>query len=437
MKQVKLTISLLGFLFVFSYFFPMTAKAFNSETEPNNTKEKASFIQQVDKVEGTISNSNDIDFYRVNLSKQGTYRLDSILGSELNTIRNYYDSYKIKLYNSNGQLIQTSTTNESYLDNEKFYFQTIERTLTKGTYYIEVQVTNKSLNITNEPYLLLLDDGSVNITSLKANLSSPQPTNKSIQWIATAKGTNLQYQFSVYTNKDWVTVQNYSPENTFNWQPLNPGTYMVKVTVRNTFSGKIVSKESNYTVFKPSDFSIISFKASKKSPQARGTKMTFGVQAKGEYLEYQYRVFDGGRWYTAKNYSSDNSYTAYPNYKGTFKVAVDVRQKGTTQVKTKVITMTIKEAPAYSMYLSYYYSTNSGNFSIHNYGKGVMIINNIQLYNGKKVIYSYSPRNWSLNPNGNKTFKFTPKNKLTKFNNSTYSKVSYTYDGIKHTAELK
>ena len=36
-----------------------------------------------------------------------------------------------------------------------------------------------------------------------------------------------------------------------------------------------------------------------------------------------------------------------------------------------------------------------------------------------------------------KTFKFTPKNKLTKFNNSTYSKVTYTYDGIKHTAELK
>ena len=36
--------------------------------------------------------------------------------------------------------------------------------------------------------------------------------------------------------------------------------------------------------------------------------------------------------------------------KVTYKVAVDVRQKGTTKVKTKVITMNIKEAPAYSMY---------------------------------------------------------------------------------------
>ena len=114
-------------------------------------------------------------------------------------------------------------------------------------------------------------------------------------------------------------------------------------------SDKIVSKESNYTVFKPSDFSIVSFKANKKSPQIRGTKMTFSVQAKGEYLEYRYRVYDGGKWNIIKNYSSNKQYTAYPYYKGTYKVVVDVRQKGTTKVKTKVITMNIKEAPAYSM----------------------------------------------------------------------------------------
>lgn len=329
MNQVKLTIGLLSCLIVFSYFFPMTAEAAKTEAEPNNVKEKASFIQQVD------------------------------------------------------------------------------------------------------------DDGTVSITSLKASLSSPQPTNKLIKWTATAKGANLQYQFSVYDNKNWVTVQNYSFENTLNWQPKNPGTYKVKVTARNTLSGKTVSQESNYIVFKPSDFSIVSFNANKKSPQVRGSKITFSVQTKGEYLEYQYRVFAGGKWYTAKKYSRDKSFTGYPNYRGTYKVAVDVRQKGTTLVKTKVITMNIKEAPAYRMHLSYYYSSNVGNFTIYNNGKGVMKITKIQLYNGKKLIYSYSPKNWSLNPNNNKTFKFTPKSKLSKFNNSTYSKVTYTYDGITHTAELK
>ena len=244
-------------------------------------------------------------------------------------------------------MIETSTPNQSYLDNEKYYFQTIKATLNQGTYYIEVQVTDKSVNISNQPYLLLLNDGTVSITSLKANLSSPQPTNKSINWTASAMGADLQYQFSVYANNKWVTVQNYSYENTLNWQPQNPGTYKVKVTVRNTFSGKIVSKESNYTVFKPSDFSIVSFKANKKSPQTRGTKMTFSVQAKGDYLEYRYRVYDGGKWYIAQNYSSSKSYASSPYYKGKYQVAVDVRQKGTTQAKTKIITMNIKEAPAY------------------------------------------------------------------------------------------
>lgn len=439
MKQVKITLSILSFLVVFSYFFATTAEAANTETEPNDVKEKASVIQQLDEVEGTISNSTDVDFYQVTLSKQGTYRLDSILGNEISTNRNHSDSYKLKLYRSNGQLIQTSTTNGAYLDNEKFYFQTIETTLEKGTYYIEVLVTNTRTSINNEAYLLKsqFNDGTVSITSLKANATSIQPANKTIKWTATAKGAQLEYQFSVYSNKKWTIVQNYSFENTLLWKPQNPGKYKVKVTVRNTVSGKTVSKESNYTIFKPSDFSIVSFEANKKSPQARGTKMTFTAQAKGEYLEYRFRVYDGGKWQTVKNYSSTKKYTGYPYYKGKYKVAVDVRQKGTTKVKTKVITMNIKEAPSYSMYLSYYLSSNSGEFSVHNLGEGVLKINKIQLYNGKKMIYSYSPKNWSVNPDGDKTFKFTPKNKLTKFNNSTYSKVAYTYDGIKHTAELK
>ena len=121
MRLVKI-ISLLSILLVFGCFFSITAEAAKSETEPNNGKEQATIIKQLDEVEGTISNSNDVDFYQVTLSKKGTYRLDSILGNEISTNRNHSDSYKLKLYHSNGQLIQTSTTNESYLDNEKVLF---------------------------------------------------------------------------------------------------------------------------------------------------------------------------------------------------------------------------------------------------------------------------------------------------------------------------
>ena len=97
MKQVKITLSILSFLVVFSYFFATTAEAANTETEPNDVKEKASVIKQLDEVEGTISNYTDVDFYQVTLSKQGTLPLvDSILGNEINTNRNHSDSYKLK-----------------------------------------------------------------------------------------------------------------------------------------------------------------------------------------------------------------------------------------------------------------------------------------------------------------------------------------------------
>ncbi len=439
MRQVKVVIGLLSLLFVFSYFLPTTAEAAKTEAEPNNTIAKATKIGQLDEVEGALTNVHDVDMYRVDLSAKGKYTLHTILGDEFERNKQYANSYKVTLYNANGKIIKTSTTSQSnYLD-DKFYYHTMEASLDKATYYIKIHVTNQNSNIVSEPYLLLqeFNNGSVSITSLKPSIPSPQPTNKTIKWTTTAKGSDLQYQYSVYSNKKWATVQKYSTNNTFNWLPKNAGTYKVRVHVRNTVSGKTVSKESNYTVFKPSNFSITSFKANKTSPQTRGTKITYSVQAKGNHLEYRFRVYENGKWRTAKNYSSSKSYDAQPYYRGVYKVAVDVRQKGTSKVQTKTITMSIKEPPAYRIYLSYYLSNNSGELTVHNNGKYALTVNKIQLYNGTKAIYSSSPKNWSVKGNGSKTFTFSPKNKLTQFNSSTYAKISYTYDGMKHIAELK
>ncbi|AZV44913.1 hypothetical protein BAOM_4333 [Peribacillus asahii] len=437
MRQIKGMIGVLSFLCMFSFFIT-TAEAAKIEAEPNNVREKATSIKLLEEVEGSITNNSDVDFYRVSLSTKGTFRVHSILGNEFDTNRNYYESYKLRLYNASGQLIQTSTAYGAYLENELFYFQKIEAALEKGTYYIAVQVTNNQFTFNNEPYLLLqeFNDGKVSITSLKSNVVSPQPTNKTIKWTAKAKGVDLQYKFSVYSNKKWTTLQNYSSKSSVNWTPNKAGKYKVKVTVRNTVSGKTVSKESSYTVFKPSDFSIVSFTANKKSPQIQGTTITYTVKTKGSYLEYRYRVYEKGKWYTAKNYSSKKSYSAFPYYTGTYKVAVDVRQKGTNKVKTKIITLTIKEAPAYRMNLNYDYSKNSASFFIDNNGSKTLTVNKIQLYNGNKVIYSYSPKNWTVKVQGSKTFTFKPKNRLATFNSSTYSKITYTYDGIKHTGKL-
>ena len=46
-------------------------------------------------------------------------------------------------------------------------------------------------------------DGTVKISALKPSLSSPRPSNKTIKWTAKLHGVDLQYKFSVYSNKKW------------------------------------------------------------------------------------------------------------------------------------------------------------------------------------------------------------------------------------------
>ena len=447
MKHLPKIISLIGFLFVFSFLSFDLAEAATAEVEPNNASELATEIQPVDEIEGMLTDNEDMDYYKITFPYDGSYELYSYLGKDSSDNRYYYDSYKVKLYSESGELVQTSEDYSYYNEEtyEDYYYQKMNASVTKGTYYLALAVTDDYYDLSNQTYtlfssaeftpdfeitsltpsnskMLLKDktvtlatkanqsnlqyqykindkvvqgfstkatynwkptkagnytvrvevrkaeypnaviskettyqvhDGAVKVSSFTPSVASPRPANKTIKWTAKATGLDLQYKFSVYTNKKWYTIQNYSSKNTVNWKPTKAGNYKVKVDVRSKTSGKKAYKTVSYNIFKPSDFSITSFKANKKSPQTAGTYITYSASAKGEHLEYRFRVNSGYGYYTAQDYSGKRSFSISPSYSGNLTVAVNVRQIGTTKVKTKTVVIRVKENPSGYMYVNY------------------------------------------------------------------------------------
>ena len=307
-----------------------------------------------------------------------------------------------------------------------------------GRYYIKVEVRRSQYpnRIVSKQISYDITDGKVYVTSLKANMSSPRPTSTSIKWTAWGKGVNLEYKFSVYQNKKWKTIKNYSTRNYTYWKPKSAGAAKVQVTVRSKLSKKTATKTVNYTIFKPSYFSTPSLKSNISTKQAAGTYFYFTAKSSGSYLEYRFRVYNGYYWYTVQDYSRSRYLSWAPYSSGKFKVAVDVRQKGTKNVKTKKLSLDIKESPNASFNADYDIYYNSGYLKVTNYGYSNIKVTKMQFLNNSKVIYTYYPKNWITIGRTYQTYYFSPKKAVSQFSYNTVIKVYYTYDGLTHTAYL-
>jgi hypothetical protein len=281
-----------------------------------------------------------------------------------------------------------------------------------------------------------ITDGKVYVSSLKANMSSPRPTSTSIKWTAAGKGVNLEYQFSVYQNKKWKTIKNYSSKNYVYWKPKSAASYKVKVTIRSKLSKKTATKTVSYTIFKPSYFSTPSLKSNLSTKQVAGKYFYFTSKSSGKYLEYRFRIYDGYSWYTIQNYSSSKAVYWYAGYNGNYKVAVDVRQKGTKKVKTKKLSLDIREAPSNDMSYTYNYYYNYGSMTFKNYGNNNMKVTKIAFTNNGKSYYTYYPKNWVTFGRTYDTFYFYPNKTLYDFSWNTVVKVYYTFDGMSYVTNM-
>ncbi|MED1468598.1 triple tyrosine motif-containing protein [Bacillus salipaludis] len=331
-------------------------------------------------------------------------------------------------FSINGKPLQAFGTNSSF----KW------KPTKSGNYSVKVEVRRAQYpnRVLSKQLSYQIVDGKVYVTSLKANLSSPRPTSTSIRWTAKANGTNLQYKFSIYQNKKWKTIKNYSSKNYAYWKPKTAGSYKVMVTVRSSLSKKTATKKEGFTIYKPSFFSTPTIKANKGLKKPENTHFTFTAKSSGKYLEYRFRVYDGYSWYTVKDYSNSRtlSWTAYLS--GKYTVAVDVRQKGTKKVKTKKLYLDIRETPNGSFNADYDIYYNYGYLKVTNYGYSNLKVTKLQFLTGGKVVYTNYPKNWITVGRTYQTFYFYPNKSVTNFTYNSVIKVYYTYDGLSYTSYL-
>ena len=76
------------------------------------------------------------------------------------------------------------------------------------------------------------------MVSLAPNEPAPQLVGEAITWTATATdcGTTPVYQFSVAPHGGALqVVRDFSPTNSFDWTPMQEGTYDIEVTVKDAY----------------------------------------------------------------------------------------------------------------------------------------------------------------------------------------------------------
>jgi hypothetical protein len=171
---------------------------------------------------------------------------------------------------------------------------------------------------------------------LTANAAMPVAEGTAITWTATPSGGRgpFSYQFWRFTSGiGWSVAQDYSPVTTYSWIPA-AGNHAIQVYVRNSGSSATYDAygETGLFTVTPPLAKLTSLTANVAFPAPPNVPITFTAQATGGVapLQYQFwRFSDGSGWAMVQDYSTNNTYTWYPN-QGTHAVQVWVRGNGST-----------------------------------------------------------------------------------------------------------
>ena len=169
------------------------------------------------------------------------------------------------------------------------------------------------------------------IKSFSCNRVSGQPIYTPLTFTATSDSSDsTYYQFSIKFDGKWSIIKEYSKENTVQWMPIEAGTYIVRVMVKNEGADSSIKydqyKDITFKVI-DEDFSeelvINSYKANKVSGKPVGTNITFTAETnfpKTTLYEFAYKF--EGKWITAQKYSNINSFNFIPTKAGTYLIRV-------------------------------------------------------------------------------------------------------------------
>jgi N-acetylmuramoyl-L-alanine amidase len=182
----------------------------------------------------------------------------------------------------------------------------------------------------------------LSVTSLNANVASPQAAGTTIAFAATAAGGMAPYQFKWRVSTDgglnFTTAQDWSAGSTFAW---TPGSEIAdgRVTVWARNSGIAVDAPQSQSTMSyvisaapPSTGPLIlnSITSDVASPQAPGATITFTANASNGTAPYQYKwwIFDG-TWRVVRDWTTTNTFAWTPtSASAVYRVAAWVRNAG-------------------------------------------------------------------------------------------------------------
>jgi hypothetical protein len=188
----------------------------------------------------------------------------------------------------------------------------------------------------------VLQDNATSILDLKVDKPSPAQITTLNPATFTAEALNgsgpFEYQFWIYNtaSASWSIGQNYSTLNTWQWTPVNPGSYIILVYVRTGSSSVLyeTKKSMVYNVVDNPPVTYVSLIANQPSPAEFSTVGTVLFNATafdgtGPH-EYQFRRYDSstGKWSILRDYSTTGTVPWTPSATGSHMITVYARSAG-------------------------------------------------------------------------------------------------------------
>ena len=170
-------------------------------------------------------------------------------------------------------------------------------------------------------------------------------TGSTVTWTATAFGGTgtFQYYFNVYKDGTKVASRAYSTANTFSYTLTEPGSYKVRVYVKDA-DGTKVSKLSDAVTVAP--LSLGSVKADKTGANV-GETVTWTASASGGAgtLQYYFSLYKDGAKFPTRAYSTVNTFSYTPAEPGNYRVRSYVKDADGTKISKLSTEIAVTKEP--------------------------------------------------------------------------------------------
>jgi hypothetical protein len=185
----------------------------------------------------------------------------------------------------------------------------------------------------------------LSVTSLTANLASPQVTGTAITFTSLVTGGSWPHQYKWRVSTDggasYITAQEWGDSRAFTWTPGAPVfDARVSVWVRSrgvTTDAPQAQSSMPYVISAPAPSTgplvLSSITSNVASPQPTGATITFTANASGGTAPHQYKwwLFNGTSWIVVRDWTTDNTYAWTPSgASSAYRVGVWVRNAGST-----------------------------------------------------------------------------------------------------------